>query len=99
MCESCGCGHTETMGEVTHFYAKPSVAVVKLDEAMKNGDDIQIKGSTTDFMMTVQGMRNEQEQEIDSSDAGELVAFRTPDKARPGDKVYLSKREISSDAD
>jgi putative protease len=80
------------MGEITHFYAKPSVAVIKLDEEMRNGDQIRIKGSTTDLTMTVQGMRNEQEQEIDTAKAGELIAFRTPDKVRPGDKIFLVMR-------
>jgi len=84
------------MGEITHFYAKPSVAVVRLDDEMRNGDKIQIKGNSTDFTMTVMGMRNEQEQEIDSANPGELVAFHTPEKIRPGDKLYLIMREISS---
>jgi len=88
MCETCGCGETIPIGEVTHFYGKPSVAVVRADGVIKNGDTIQIKGHTTDFTMTVMGMRNEQEQEIDTAHSGQLVAFRTPQVARPGDKIY-----------
>ncbi len=95
MCEECGCGHTEQSGEITHFYAKPMVAVVKLSETIKNGDKIQVKGATTDFTMTVQGMRNEAEQEIDHGHADELVSFKTPEIARPGDKIWLSMREVT----
>ncbi len=97
MCEDCGCGHTEPIGEITHFYTKPSVAVIKLDQNMKNSDQVQVKGSTTDFKMTVEGMRNDAEEEIDHAHAGELVAFRTPDRARPGDKIFLVMREVSSE--
>jgi hypothetical protein len=88
MCEHCGCGETQPIGEVTHYYGKPMVAVVRADGLIKNGDPVRIKGNTTDFTMTVQGMRNEQEQEIDSAHSGELIAFRTPEVARPGDKLY-----------
>jgi translation elongation factor EF-1alpha len=88
MCETCGCGETLPIGEVTHYYKKPMVAVVRADGVIKNGDEIRIKGGTTEVTMTVQGMRNEQEQEIDSAQSGELIAFRTPEIVRPGDKVY-----------
>jgi translation elongation factor EF-1alpha len=88
MCETCGCGETQPIGEVTHYYGKPMVAVVRADGVIKNGDSVRIKGGTSDFTMTVQGMRNEQEQEIESAHSGELIAFRTPEIARPGDKLY-----------
>jgi hypothetical protein len=97
MCEDCGCGQTEPIGEITHYYGKPMVAVVRCDAPVRNGDTIQVKGSTTDFLMTVVGMRNEAEQEIEEAKPGETVAFRTPEKARPGDKIFLSKREVTSE--
>ena len=89
MCETCGCGMTEPVAEVTHYYGKPMVAVVRLGSKLSNDDMICIKGATTDFEMTVKGMRNEAEAEVDSAEAGEMVAFKTPDVARPGDKVYM----------
>ena len=88
MCETCGCGETQPIGEVTHFYKKPSVAVIRADGVIKNGDKIIFKGSTTYFEMVVEGMRNEQEQEIEHAHSGELIAFHTPEVTRPGDKVY-----------
>lgn len=88
MCEHCGCGAPQPIGEVTHYYGKPKVAVVRADGLIKNGDLIRIKGATSDFVMTVQGMRNEQEQDIDEAHSGQLVAFVTPEIARPGDKVF-----------
>ncbi len=95
MCEECGCGHTEPSGEITHYYGKPQVAVVKLAEELKNGDKILIQGATTDFQMTVDGMRNEQEQEITEAAKGDLISFRTPEIARPGDKIWLTMREVT----
>jgi hypothetical protein len=95
MCEDCGCGHVGPSGEITHFYGKPMVAVVRLSEEIRNGDKIRIKGGTSEFTMTVEGMRNEQEQLIDSAKIGELVAFKTPEVARPGDHVFLVMREVN----
>jgi hypothetical protein len=88
MCESCGCGTDLPIGEVTHFYKQPSVVVIRADGVIKNGDKIIIKGATTFVEMVVEGMRNEQEQEIDHAHSGELIAFHTPEATRPGDKVY-----------
>lgn len=90
MCEHCGCGETQPIGEVTHYYGKPMVAVVRADGLIKNGDQIRVKGHTTDFTMTVEGMRDESEKEIESASSGQLIAFRTPQVARPGDKIYRS---------
>ena len=92
MCEECGCGQTQAIGEVTHYYGKPHVAVVRANGIIKNGDKIQVKGGTTDFTMIVQGMRDEKEQEIDHAHSGELVAFSTPEVARQGDKIFEPRR-------
>jgi hypothetical protein len=96
MCEDCGCDYTTPAGEVTHFFGKPMVVVIKCDQALHNGDEIQIKGSTTEFTMTVGGMRNEAEEEVDHCHTGELCAFKSSETARPGDKVYLYKRETTA---
>ena len=87
MDESHDNGMTEPCGEVTHFYAKPMVAVVRLTAKLANGDKVKIMGATSDFEMTVKGIRNEDEQEVDSAESGEMIAFKTPEIARPGDKV------------
>ncbi|MFH1676984.1 MAG: hypothetical protein ABIC40_08150 [bacterium] len=89
MCEECGCGMTEPVGEITHYFGKPQVAVVRLNDGIKNGDTILVKGTTTEFTMDVKGLRNEAEQEIEEGHKGELVAFRTDEKARPGDQIWL----------
>ena len=88
MCDTCGCGEPEPSGEITHYFGKPMVAVVRLSSKLAIGDKIQVRGATTDFEMSVAGMRNEAEQEIESAEPGELVAFKTPEVARPGDKIY-----------
>ena len=93
MCEECGCGLPQAIGEVTHYYSKPKVVVIRADGLIKNGEQLRVKGHTTDFTMTVQGMRDEQEQEIESAHSGQLIAFRTPDVARPGDMIYRVEGE------
>ncbi|MCK4719540.1 U32 family peptidase C-terminal domain-containing protein [bacterium] len=95
MCSSCGCDATEPVGEVTHYYGKPMVAVIELSGEISNGDKIEVKGATTEFVMTVEGIRNDAEEPVEVGNAGEKVAFKTPEKARPGDKIWLIKDEGS----
>ena len=89
-------GHCDVVpsGEITHYYKKPMVAVAKLNELVKVGDKVHIKGSTTDFTMTIIGLRNANEDAVTYADAGELVAFQTSAVARPGDKMWLVIREV-----
>jgi putative protease len=95
MCSSNGYDATEPVGEVTHYYGKPMVAVVDLSGEISNGDKIEVKGATTEFVMTVEGIRNDAEEPVEVGNAGEKVAFKTPEKARPGDKIWLIKDEGS----
>jgi len=97
MCQDCGCGHTEPSGEITHFYKKPMVAVAKLTESIKVGDTIKIQGATSDFSMTVNGLRNDKEKEVEKGEKDDLVAFKVTEIARPGDKLWLVMREVAEE--
>ncbi len=74
------------VGEVIKFFAKPSVAAIKVTAALKIGDELHFKGATTDFVQVVESMQ------IDNADvtevkSGALVGIKIKDKVRPGDVV------------
>ncbi|KKS38993.1 MAG: hypothetical protein A3G49_02805 [Candidatus Sungbacteria bacterium RIFCSPLOWO2_12_FULL_41_11] len=75
-------------GKVLHYYDKIGVAVVKIsDEGLEHGDNIHIKGKTTDFEMVLESMQLDHKP-VDKARAGEDVAIKVDGKAKEGDVVY-----------
>ncbi|MCX6809531.1 MAG: hypothetical protein NTZ65_02165 [Candidatus Berkelbacteria bacterium] len=77
----------EKIGEVTHFFDKISVAIIKFAKPLKVGEKIKIKGATTDFEQTVDSMQLEHES-IEAAEAGQELGIKTTEKTREGDEVY-----------
>lgn len=75
------------IGKVTDFFAKPVVAGIELSGALKVGDRIHIKGSTTDTEVAVESMQIDRVN-ITEGKPGDLVGIKVLDRVRPGDKVY-----------
>jgi putative protease len=75
------------IGKVTDFFAKPVVAGIELNGALKTGDKIHIKGSTTDMEVVVESMQIDRV-DITEGKPGDLVGIKVLDRVRPGDKVY-----------
>jgi putative protease len=75
------------IGKVTDFFAKPVVAGIELCGALKTGDKIHIKGSTTDMEVAVESMQIDRV-DITEGKPGDLVGIKVLDRVRPGDKVY-----------
>ena len=75
------------IGKVTDFFAKPVVAGIELSGALKAGDRIHIKGSTTDMEVAVESMQIDRVN-ITEGKPGDLVGIKVLDRVRPGDKVY-----------
>ena len=45
------------IGTVDHFFGNISVSMIKLTDALKVGDKIRIKGSTSDFVQDISSMQ------------------------------------------
>ena len=45
------------IGEVTHFFGNLKVAVLEISHEIKLGDEIHIKGHTTDFTQKLASMQ------------------------------------------
>ena len=76
------------IGEITHYFDKVGVAVLKLSSELKVGDRIRIKGSATDFEQEISSMQIERKP-IESAKAGDDVGLKTDEPVKSGDKVYL----------
>lgn len=77
----------QNVGQVTHYYSKIGVAILKLDDTLQVGDRIAIVGATTDLEQNVKSMQVEHEN-IETAEAGDLVGLKVKDKVREGDTVY-----------
>lgn len=78
------------VGEITHYFSKIGVCVVKVKRPLAVGDKIQIKGHTTDFIQTVESMQVEG-RDVRMARKGQLVGLKVKEPTRPGDEVYLPR--------
>ena len=77
------------IGEVMKYFAKPSVAAVKItDGAIAVGDTIRFTGHTTDLTMALDSMEVNN-QKVPRALVGDYVGIKVADRVRPGDEVYI----------
>jgi translation elongation factor EF-Tu-like GTPase len=75
------------IGNVADFFARPVVAGIELSATLNIGDQIHIKGSTTDMELTVESMQIDRVN-VTQGKPGDVVGIRVLDRVRRGDKVY-----------
>jgi len=75
------------VGNVTHYFAKISVAVIELSDTLSVGDRILIKGMTTNFEQIVNSMQIEHAH-VERVEAGQSIGLKVDDRVREGDTVY-----------
>jgi len=76
----------QVVGKVVGYFAKVGVAAVVAEGDFKVGDTLRFKGHTTDFEMTVESMRVN-DQPAEAAKAGDEVGIKVPDRVREHDKV------------
>ncbi len=80
------------VGEITHYFQKISVVVVKVTEhPILIGDLIHVKGSSADFTQKVVSLQVESK-DVRFARKGELVGLQVSQPAKPGDKIYKIKK-------
>ena len=77
----------DPIGKVTHYFGQIGVAAVQLTGPLAVGDQIHVKGHTTDFSQAVDSLEVEH-QKVSKAGPGDNVAFKVVDKARTGDQVF-----------
>ena len=75
------------IGHVSNFFARPVVAGIDLTAPLKVGDNIHIKGSTTDLQLTVNSMQINNVN-VQEAKAGDSIGIKVSERVRPGDRVY-----------
>jgi len=74
------------VGEVTHYFPKIGVAVIKVTKAeLNNGDTIHIKGANTDFTQLADSMQVDHNP-VESVKAGTSIGLKVEDHVREKDK-------------
>jgi len=75
------------IGQVTDFFARPVVAGIELTATIRVGDNIHIKGHTTDLELTVDSMQINNVN-VDQAKAGDNIGIKVNERVRRGDIVY-----------
>jgi translation elongation factor EF-1alpha len=75
------------LGEITHYYNRIGVAVLKLSDTIRVGDMINIVGYTTEFTQRVESLEINH-QKVESAGPGDDVALKVWDYVRDGDEVF-----------
>jgi translation elongation factor EF-Tu-like GTPase len=75
------------VGKVAHFFSKINVAVIDVTGTISVGDEIFIKGPTTDIEQTIDSMEIEHEK-VKQATAGQSIGMKVAGRVRENDTVY-----------
>lgn len=78
----------DLVGKVLHFYDKISVAVIKLEKALRVGNKVKFVHGEHSFEQTIESMQLEHEQVLQGK-KGQEVAVKTDKETKSGTLVYL----------
>ncbi len=75
------------VGRITHYYSKAGVAAVELEDELKVGDEIHVKGHTSDWTQKVDSIQIEHDQ-VEKAGPGDVVGIKVNEHARENDLVF-----------
>jgi putative protease len=75
------------VGSVLHFFSKINVAVIELSTPLSVGDQILVKGPSTDFEQAVESMQIEHES-LQKAEKGQSIGLKLVQRAREKDVIY-----------
>ena len=70
------------------YYGNIGVAAIKLSDKLKVGDQIAIRGHTTDFKQKVESIQIEHNK-VNEAKKWDEIGIKVRDKVRPNDVVYI----------
>ncbi len=87
------------LGKITNFYAKISVAELKIETAnsIRPGDKVLVTGHTTGALETELKELRLDAGPVPAAGQGDVVAFAVPERVRVTDKVYLLKNKENNE--
>ncbi|MHC3129092.1 MAG: translation elongation factor-like protein [Candidatus Bathyarchaeota archaeon] len=75
------------VGRVSHFFGKINVAIIEVNDIISVGDQILIKGPTTDIEQTIDSMEIEHTK-VKQAEAGQSIGMKVNARVRENDIVY-----------
>jgi len=75
------------IGKITHYYGHISVGIIELQDTLKVGESIHIKGHSSDFTQAVDSMQIEHKDVLEAK-AKDIIGIKVAQKVHPHDKVY-----------
>lgn len=76
------------IGEVTHFYDRINVAVIKLSTTLHKGDRVHFLGHGSDFSQEIASMQIEHES-IDTANSGQEIAIKVTKPVKQHTAIFL----------
>lgn len=80
----------ELIGRISHYFPKVRAGIIKLTKPVSLGDNIHVKGNTTDFTQKITSLQIDRAP-IKRGTKGKEVGFGCKKKVRRRDKVYKIK--------
>ena len=78
----------QEIGVVSHYFDKIEVAAIRLtDGGLKSGDQVQIRGHSTDFQQVVTSIQIEHEA-VTEAKAGDEIGIKVDQRVHEHDKVF-----------
>ena len=78
------------VGRVSHFFGRINVAILELTDTVSVGNQIFIKGPTTDLEQTIDSMEIEHAK-VQKAEAGQSIGMKVNARVRENDIVYKTK--------
>jgi translation elongation factor EF-1alpha len=75
------------VGRVSHFFGRINVAIIEVTDTISVGDQIFIKGPTTDIEQTIDSMEIEHEK-VKQAEAGQSIGMKVSARVKENDIVY-----------
>ncbi len=76
------------VGKIMHFFSKINVAVVDLDDELRDGDRISIEGPGGVVEQLVESMQINKET-VARAGRGQSIGLKVDSRVKEGDAVYL----------
>jgi len=77
----------EEVGKVSHYFSRIGVAIVELKAPLSVGDQVLVKGPTSDFEQVIESMQIEHVN-VSTAKKGDSIGLKVNKLVKPNDIVY-----------
>jgi putative protease len=77
----------EEVGKVLHYFSRIGVAIVELKAPVSVGDQILVKGPTSDFEQVIESMQIEHVN-VSTAKKGDSIGLKVNKLVKPNDLLY-----------